>query len=102
LAVAETLVTARTPHTETLAPATARLAPKFRRTRQLRLGRRNLLILNNFSYSLVPFPCPLSSSFLPVQVPAMLAPRFSLEKGSLHLITSPGLITCENMIVASG
>jgi hypothetical protein len=102
LAVAETLVTARTPHTETLAPATARLAPKFRRTRQLRLGRRNLLILNNFSYSLVPFPCPLSSSFLPGQVPAMLAPRFSLEKGSLHLITSPGLITCENMSVASG
>jgi hypothetical protein len=51
LAVAETLVTARTPHTETLAPATARLAPKFRRNRQLRLGRRNLLILNNFSSS---------------------------------------------------
>ena len=56
LAVAETLVTARTPQTETLAPATARLAPRLRSTRQLRLGRRNLLILNNLSYSLVPFP----------------------------------------------
>jgi hypothetical protein len=46
LAVAETLVTARTPHTETLTPATARLAPRFRRTRHSVAGRRNCLTLD--------------------------------------------------------
>jgi hypothetical protein len=46
VAVAEPLVTASTPHTPTLAPATARLAPTFRSTRHSMAGRRNCLMFS--------------------------------------------------------
>jgi hypothetical protein len=53
--VAETLVTATTPHMPTLAPATERHTPKLRSTRHSRTGRTNPFMSTNSS--LVPALC---------------------------------------------